>query len=73
MAAFRESDVIVCEDGGVMGFAAMFDGQIACVVRAQRGTRARRRPCVAQRCAGTRAARTVAPCGGVESERATVL
>ena len=28
LAAFRESDVIVCEDGGVMGFAAMFDGQL---------------------------------------------
>ena len=28
LAAFRESDVIVCEDGGVVGFAAMFDGQL---------------------------------------------
>ena len=28
MAAFRESDVIVYDDGGVMGFAAMFDGQL---------------------------------------------
>ena len=28
LAAFRASDVIVCEDGGVMGFAAMFDGQL---------------------------------------------
>lgn len=28
MAAFRESDVFVYEDGGVVGFAAMFDGQL---------------------------------------------
>ena len=28
LAAFRESEVIVCEHGGVMGFAAMFDGQL---------------------------------------------
>ena len=28
LAAFRESDVIVYDDGGVVGFAAMFDGQL---------------------------------------------
>lgn len=28
LAAFRESDVIVWDDGGVVGFAAMFDGQL---------------------------------------------
>lgn len=28
MAAFRESDVIVYDDGAVVGFAAMFDGQL---------------------------------------------
>lgn len=28
LAAFRESDVIVCDDGGVVGFAAMGDRQL---------------------------------------------
>lgn len=28
LAAFRESDVIVYDDDGVVGFAAMFDGQL---------------------------------------------
>ena len=28
LAAFRESDVIVCDNGAVLGFAAVFDGQL---------------------------------------------